>query len=176
MKKTASTHRIALAAVVGAAYAVLTILLAPISYGAVQCRISEALCILPFFLPCTVWGLFAGCILANLITGNVFDIVFGSLATLFAALITARLGKKRRTIGTELLACFQPVIFNAVIIGAVITRGYEGLSLFAHWDVFAANMLWVGLGEALVLYALGFPLMRWLPGKKFFRRMMEKIN
>ena len=176
MKKTASTHRIALAAVVGAAYAVLTILLAPISYGAVQCRISEALCILPFFLPCTVWGLFAGCILANLITGNVFDIVFGSLATLFAALITARLGKKQRTIGTELLACFQPVIFNAVIIGAVITRGYEGLSLFAHWDVFAANMLWVGLGEALVLYALGFPLMRWLPGKKFFRRMMEMIN
>lgn len=176
MKKTASTHRIALAAVVGAAYAVLTILLAPISYGAVQCRISEALCILPFFLPCTVWGLFAGCILANLITGNVFDIVFGSLATLFAALITARLGKRPRSIGTELLACFQPVIFNAVIIGAVITRGYEGLSLFAHWDVFAANMLWVGLGEALVLYALGFPLMRWLPGKKFFRRMMEKIN
>ncbi len=176
MKKPASTHRIALAAVVGASYAVLTILLAPISYGAVQCRISEALCILPFFLPCTVWGLFAGCILANLITGNVFDIVFGSLATFLAALITAHLGKKSRSIGTELLACFQPVIFNAVIIGAVITRGYEGLSLFEHWDVFALNMLWVGLGEALVLYALGFPLMRWLPGKKFFRRMMEKIN
>ncbi len=74
-----TTRKLALAAVVAAAYAVLTIFLAPISYSSVQCRISEVLCILPFFLPSSAWGLFAGCLLANLITGNALDIVFGPL-------------------------------------------------------------------------------------------------
>lgn len=72
MKKTA-TLKLATAAVVGACYAVLTMILAPISYGAVQFRVSEALCILPFFMPCTAWGLFGGCIIANLLTGNIFS-------------------------------------------------------------------------------------------------------
>ena len=169
-------HRIANAAIVGAAYAVLTVALAPISYAAVQCRVSEALCILPFFLPYTAWGLFAGCLAANLFTGNVFDIVFGSLATLLAALLTARLGRKEATVPRQLLACFMPVVFNAVIVGAVITWGYEGLSIFAHPDVFAVNGAWVGLGEAIVMYVLGFPLMRYLPRIKFFRDAVEKIN
>ena len=71
------THALAAAAIVGAAYAVLTMALAPISYGAIQLRISEVLCILPYFMPCTAWGLFIGCAAANLLTGNVFDIIFG---------------------------------------------------------------------------------------------------
>ena len=54
-----TTRKLAAAAVTGAAYAALTMLLAPISYGAIQCRVSEVLCILPFFIPCTAWGLFA---------------------------------------------------------------------------------------------------------------------
>ena len=63
-----TTRKLAAAAVTGAAYAALTMLLAPISYGAIQCRISEVLCILPFFIPCTAWGLFAGCAIANLLS------------------------------------------------------------------------------------------------------------
>ena len=112
---------IALAAVVGAAYAALTIGLAPISYGPVQFRISEVLCILPYFLPGTAWGLFIGCAVSNIIGGGVLDIVFGSLATLGAALVTAWLGKKEHTVGNSLLACLPPVVFNAVIVGAVVT-------------------------------------------------------
>ena len=145
------TLGIAVAAVTGAAYAVLTIALAPISYAAVQLRVSEALCILPYFFPSTAWGLFVGCIFANLITGNIFDIIFGSLATLGAGLITAYLGRRARraladpnvtTISTrdytpgQLLACFMPVIFNAVIVGAVITGAYEGMNIFRHFGLF----------------------------------------
>ena len=82
-----STRKLASAAVVGAAYAALTLLLAPISFGLVQLRVSEALCILPAFLPCTAWGLWAGCAIANLAGGyGLPDIVFGSLATLGASL------------------------------------------------------------------------------------------
>lgn len=92
MKTNNTARSITAAAIVGAAYAALTMLLAPISYGAIQVRVSEALCILPYFLPCTAWGLFAGCAIANVLTGNIFDIIFGSLATLAAVLTAARLG------------------------------------------------------------------------------------
>ena len=174
--KPNTTRRIAIAAIIGAAYAVLTMVLAPISYGAVQLRVSEALCILPFFMPWTAWGLFAGCAVANVLTGNFFDILFGSLATLCAALLTARIGKREHTVGNRLLACFMPVIFNAVIVGAVITWAYEGMNIFRHPGMFALNALWVGIGEAVVLYVIGFPLMSTLPGMRFFREFVQRTK
>lgn len=174
--KPLRAHTLAAAAIVGAAYAVLTMALAPISYGAIQLRVSEVLCILPYFMPCTAWGLFIGCAVANLLTGNIFDIIFGSLATLAAALITAALGRRKHSLANSALACLMPVVFNAFIVGAVITAAYEGLNLFTHFGIFALNAAYVGLGEAIVLYVLGLPLMRYLPGKKFFKEFMEKVN
>lgn len=174
--KPLRAHTLAAAAIVGAAYAVLTMALAPISYGAIQLRVSEVLCILPYFMPCTAWGLFIGCAAANLLTGNVFDIIFGSLATLAAALLTAAIGKRKHTLANSALACLMPVVFNALVVGAVITAAYEGMNLFQHFGVFALNAAYVGLGEAIVLYVLGLPLMRYLPGKKFFKEFMEKVN
>ena len=174
--KPMRAHTLAAAAIVGAAYAVLTMALAPISYGAIQLRVSEVLCILPYFMPCTAWGLFIGCAAANLLTGNIFDIIFGSLATLAAALLTAAIGKRKHTLANSALACLMPVVFNALVVGAVITAAYEGMNLFQHFGVFAMNAAYVGLGEAIVLYVLGLPLMRYLPGKKFFKEFMEKVN
>ena len=171
-----NTRILCTAAVVGAAYAVLTLILAPISYGAVQCRVSEVLCILPYFIPGTAWGLFAGCIVANLLTGNIFDIIFGSLATLAAGLCTAYIGKRPHSRGTTFLGCLTPVIFNAVIVGAVITQAYNGMNIFAHFGVFALNAALVGLGEAVVMLLMGYPLARFLPGKTFFREFVDKCN
>lgn len=174
MNKT--TRNVVTAAIVGALYAVLTIVLAPISYGPVQCRISEVLCILPFFMPCTAWGLFGGCIIANLLTGNIFDIVFGSLATLAAALLTAEIGRRGHDLGRKILACLMPVLFNAVVVGAVITSAYNGLGIFSHPAAFALNAAQVGLGEAAVLFIIGLPMMYYLPGMKFFREFTIKLN
>ena len=176
MNNKSKTLSLAVSAVIGAAYAALTIALAPISYGAVQFRVSEALTVLPFFLPGTVWGLWAGCVLANLFTGNLFDIVFGSLATLLAALCTAYYGRRGNTVKNRLLGCLMPVLFNAVIIGAVITWGYEGQNVFEHPDVYAFNALTVGLGELGVLYLIGYTLLRQLPKAKFFRDFIERYN
>lgn len=82
-------------ALAGAVYAALTMVLAPISYGGVQLRVSEVLCMLPFFLPETAVGLFLGCALANTISAaGLLDIVFGSLATLLAGLLTAAAGRR----------------------------------------------------------------------------------
>ena len=176
MNQSPRTRMLAVSAMVAAAYAALTIALAPISYGAVQFRVSEALTILPFFIPGTVWGLYVGCILANLFTGNVFDIVFGSLATLLAGLLTARFGRGGNTVKNRLLACLMPVLFNAVIVGAVITWAYEGQSIFERPGLYALNAAWVGLGEAGVLYLIGYTLMKHLPKLKFFREFVEKCK
>ena len=91
MKKTRELTTLAL---IGAIYATLTIVLAPISYGNIQFRISEALCLLPIVYPKSKWGLFVGCIIANILnpTGaNIFDIVFGSIATFIAADLISRI-------------------------------------------------------------------------------------
>lgn len=175
-----STRSIAVAAIVGAAYAALTMGLAPISYGPVQFRISEVLCILPYFLPCTAWGLFVGCAVSNIIGGGILDIVFGSLATLGAALATAWFGKRKHSLANSVMACLMPVIFNAVIVGAVVTAVFtvegETVNPFTHWGLYAATAASVGFGELVVLFVLGLPLMRWLPKQEFFQKYIERFK
>ena len=170
------TLRLTTSAIIAAAYAALTIALAPISYGAIQFRVSEVLTILPFFIPSSVLGLLIGCIIANLYPGSVIDIVFGSLATLLAGLLTARFGKKGNTAKNRLLACLMPVVFNAVIVGAVLTWGYQIQEFGSPLASYAFNALTVGLGEAGVLYLIGYPLMIRLPKIAFSRDFFEKVN
>ena len=82
------------AAAIAALYVVLTFLANAFGLAnyAVQLRFSEALTILPFFTPAAIPGLFVGCLLANIFTGAALpDIIFGSLATLIAALGTWKL-------------------------------------------------------------------------------------
>ena len=85
-KFDANVRRLTTGALIAAVYVVITLLFAPISYGAVQVRIAEALSILPFFTGAAVPGLFVGCLLANIMGGAViWDILFGSLPTLIGA-------------------------------------------------------------------------------------------
>ena len=170
------TRVLCAAAVIGAAYAVMTIALAPISYGAVQFRVSEALCIMPLFIPGTAWGLATGCVLANLLTGNIFDIIFGSLATLAAAFCTAAIGRRGSTRLITLAGCMMPVVFNAVVVGAVITQAYNGMDIFSHLGVFTLNAAQVGLGELGVMLLIGYPLARFLPRQAFFSDFVEKCK
>ena len=169
--------RLAVLAVIAAAYVALTIALAPISYGPIQFRVSEALTALPFLIPSAAWAVFVGCVLANLYTGSVLDIVFGSLATLLAGLLTARFGKKGNTVKNRLLGCLMPVLFNAVIVGAVLTWGYQ-FQEFPENPLasFGFNALTVGLGEAGVLYLIGYTLLRQLPKIKVIREFIARVN
>ncbi len=163
MNKT--TKNVVTAAIVGALYAVLTIVLAPISYGPVQCRISEVLCILPFFMPCTTWGLFFGCAIANIASAaGLPDIIFGSLATLMACLCIAWCGKRNK----KVLACLMPVVCNGLIVGAMLTVVIAGLNPVKNFGAFAVFAGQVALGEAAVMFIAGLPLLSWLPKQKFF--------
>ena len=168
--------RLAVMALIAAAYAALTILLAPISYGPVQFRVSEALTALPFLMPGAVWGIFLGCILANLYTGSILDIIFGSLATLLAGLLTAWFGKKGNTVRNRVLGCLMPVLFNAVIVGAVLTWGYQIQEFERPLASYGFNALTVGLGEAGVLFLIGYTLIRQVPKIKAIREFIDRFN
>lgn len=170
-----NTRNLITAAVVGALYAVLTMVLAPISYGALQFRVSEVLCILPFFMPFTAWGLFVGCIVANLMsTAGVLDVVFGSLATLITCLCIAWCGKKGNTLKARLLACLMPVIWNGLIVGATLTIALAGLNPLTHFGAFFVFAGEVALGELGVMYLIGLPLMTYLPKQRFFSEFVDK--
>ncbi len=160
-----SLEKLTRAAIIGAAYAALTIVAAPVSYGPLQFRVSEALCVMPWFFPESIWGLTVGCVIANLVGGNgPLDVVFGSLATLMAAFATSK-AKSR------FLACLPPAIFNGFIIGAVLAWV---LSRDMFWTAFITYGAQVFVGEIAVMYALGLPLMTFLPKIPFFKSMIEK--
>ena len=172
-----SIRKIAVAAVTGAAYAALTMASAPIAYGAIQFRISEVLCILPFFIPATAWGLFVGCAIANLLSPvGILDIVFGSIATLLAALCAARIGRSYRStweapkLKTQIIVCAMPVVFNGPIIGAMLAITSMPDAFFYGFALIGAE---VALGEAAVMFILGLPVMRYLPKIRSFSNLMK---
>lgn len=187
-----TTRKLAAAAVVAAAYAALTMLLAPLSYNAVQFRVSEALCVLPALLPCTAWGLFAGCAAANLLSAaGPLDVIFGSLATLGAALCAAALGRRRRApaapeaAGAEaapaplswgrcVAVCLMPAAWNGPVIGAVLS--WATLPREQFWTGALVIGAQVAAGELGVMFALGLPLLRLLPRSKPFAELLDKLD
>ena len=155
LKSRFTPRQIATAGIIAAIYAVLSLFSSVfgIAYGPIQCRFSEALTVLPFFLPEAIPGLFVGCLVTNLMsTVGPLDLIFGSLATLLAALWTRRMPNKW-------LAPLPPVICNAVIIGAMIAW-YEVGFTETFWGMFAFNALTVGIGEAIACYVLGLLLLQ----------------
>ena len=143
---------------IAAIYAAATYLSAVfgIAYGPIQFRFSEALTILSVFTPAAVPGLTVGCVLGNLTSPyGVWDIVFGSLATLLAA-ITARMLRKIRFKGFPVLSLLMPVIFNALIVGTEITFIFPTQE--ASLAAFVIAALEVGAGELAVCLIGGIPL------------------
>lgn len=142
-------------AVIAAMYVVLTYLqnfiLPNTTSWAIQCRLSEALCILAFFTPAAIPGLSVGCFLFNLSYSGALplDILVGTLATLLATILMWR--TRHLTVrGIPLLGLAMPALTNAILVGWELTV-YIG-------DAFLINALSVALGELIVLYTLGIVL------------------
>ena len=138
------------AAFIAALYVVLTYLAAAmgLANNAIQVRFSEALCILPYFTPVAIGGLFCGCIISNLLmSAEILDVIFGSLATLLAAIFSYGLRKNKY------LVPLPPIISNMLIIPPILANvyGVEG----AMWFLAVT----VGAGEVISCYILGLPLL-----------------
>ena len=146
--KNKSTLFLVQAAAIGAVYVVLTLLFAPLSFGEVQIRFSEALTILPYFTPAAIPGLFVGCIISNILGGCVpADIIFGSIATLLGAYFSYKLRSN------SWLVPLPPVIANTVIVPFVLYYAY-GVNL-----PIPLMMVTVGIGEVISCVVLGMILL-----------------
>ena len=146
MEKFFTVKNLCLSGIIAALYAGLTILLQAFSFGAIQVRVSEAMTLLPLLTPAAIPGLAIGCFIANLICSTWQDWVFGTLATLIAAVLTRKLRKN------VYLAAAMPVLANALIIGPMLYWMYGGSWLL--------NILTVGVGEAIACFLLGIPLIK----------------
>ena len=149
-----TTRSIERGGLIGGLYVVLTLIFQPISFGAIQFRIAEALTLMPILTLDAVPGLFVGCLLANLLGGgDWFDVVLGSLATLLAAICTRLMRDKPP------IAAIFPTIFNGLIVGPVVYFAYvraPGDPISVSTLLF--NMGTVAFGELVVCYVLGLPM------------------
>ncbi len=157
------TSRVARTALVAAAYAVLTFAFSPLSFGPIQLRISEALCILPFFMGEAVIGLTLGCFLANVIGMSFgltlpWDVLVGTAATFIASYMAAKIKNKW-------LLPLPAVVINALFVGAMLTYVLvDGMEALPLWY----NILTVGAGQAVACYGAGLPLF------KMIEKLMKK--
>lgn len=159
-----------LAAAVAAIYAVMCYFgsIFGLTFGPVQIRFAEALTVLPFLFPGTAPGLMLGCLIANLLSpyGPV-DIVFGTLATVIAALLTAKMPR-------WYLAALPPVVVNLLILPPIWSWAEVGAVNSAFWAACGFNAVTFVIGEAVACYVLGTILLKALPKIKYFRSMIPQ--
>jgi uncharacterized membrane protein len=150
---------IAYAGIIAALYASLTIVLAPISYGVYQVRVSEALTVLPFVYPVAIIALGVGCLVANIFGGNGLpDIIFGSLFTVMAGYGTYLASKIRPRDLAILMAPLPPVVINGFGVAIYLSKITNMPYLF--------TVQMIGLGEVAACYVLGIPLLLFLISKR----------
>ena len=140
--------------IIAALYVILTLVLYPISYGGIQLRVAEALSVLPLFYSEAILGLTVGCLISNMLgTNGVIDVVFGTLATFIASVLTYAIGKKTKGKTRLILGGLPPVIVNAIIVPFTFLLTLTNLK-----KLYFVSCLQVFCGQALAVYLLGAPL------------------
>ena len=159
MNQNSSVRKLVHCGMVAAIYVVLCLALQPLSYGAVQVRVAEALCLLPVF------G-------AEYIVGStIVDVIFGTLATLLACLVTYKL-RNVRFKGLAIAASLPPVLFNAVIIGIEIAVMFpDPTSSAPIWLACITNGISVGIGELISCTVLGVVLVKLIESNAALRKV-----
>lgn len=173
MNQTSSVRKLVRCALVAALYVALCLALAPFSYGAVQVRVAEALCLLPVFGPEYIVAVTLGCLLANFLGSSLIDVVFGTLATLLACLCTYAL-RGARVKGLALPAALPPVFWNAVIVGPEIAIFFSDTP--ATFGLIAFNAATVALGEVISCGILGVALVKLIETNPALRRVFTEAH
>lgn len=171
-KRRVSPAALVRSAMIAALYVVVSLSFAPLSFGVVQIRISEALTLLPVICPGAVAGVTIGCMVSNMIGSAPIDVVIGSLATLVAALLTLRLRgvRSKRLWNLPVAASLPPVLVNAVVIGIELTVLYfENPSPM----VYLINMLSVAAGQVISCCVLGLLMIKAIESKPALLKIFE---
>ena len=137
-------------AIIAALYAVCTLLFAPISFGAIQFRISECLCVLAFFYPEAIVGLTVGCFIANIFGNGPLDIVFGTFATFLASMLSFKVAQVIKNDWVRFFICsLFPIVINALIVPLTF------LAITEMKELYFISLAQVGVGQAVVILSLG---------------------
>ncbi len=164
MKNRKKLLKLALCAVIAALYAAITILTAPLSFGLVQFRLSEALVVLCALEPVLGVGITLGCFLANLFsTVTALDAVIGTLATALACFWTSRCRKLW-------LLPLPNIVSNAVLVGGMLAFVLFPGNVTMGFCIAAAQ---VGFGELVVMVLLGLPLYQFVKKSRVMQRLFE---
>lgn len=154
------------AAVIAAAYVVLTLPFAQIAFGGpIQFRLAEALAVLAVLTPAAIPGLFLGCLLANWFNPQslgLIDIIFGSLATLMSAWLTWKLShwlqiSPKTQKWSAIIALLPPVLVNAGVVGSYLPFLIPDQE--RSLPVIISFILSIALSQAIVIYLIGWPLL-----------------
>ena len=156
-RRNTTTAYLTRAAAVAAIYVVLTLLsmFLGLDKGAIQLRFSEALCVLPMLMPSAVPGLFVGCLISNIITGcAVWDIIFGSLATLigaFGAYLLRNLPEKIKLLGT-----IPNILSNSLIVPLILMYAYgvEGTYFVLMGPILLSEIICSGVFGTVLYYTV----------------------
>lgn len=143
MKK--SVFFVTRAALIAAVYFALATALQPVSFGPVQFRLSEALVLLPVFMPESIIGLAVGCFLSNFFYSTVYDAIFGTAATLVAAALTYLLRR------TKFLYALPPLVLNALLVPLIWVADGSDAAYFLNAGLILAS-------ECIVVLLIGLPL------------------
>ena len=156
MKNRESTVFIVKSAVIAALYAIMTVVISPLSYGMVQCRFSESLIMLCAFSPASIPGLTVGCLVANIFSFNPVDMICGTTATLLSAVVGYKL-RKVKIGGIPWLTPLPAVIFNMIIIGLELSV-YLPIEGHGFLVGFFIQALSVFIGQVIACYIFGVPV------------------
>lgn len=162
--KNDKVKRLTISAMIAAVYFACAFVEQSFASGAIQCRLSEALCLLPLFFPQAIVGVTVGCLIFNVTQGIVWDMIFGTIATLIAAIMTYYIGKLIKNDWVKILVGgIPPVLLNALIVPLVLIYGYQLSD--AYWYL----ALTVGIGQFIAVYVAGTII--YFPLKKAFKKI-----
>lgn len=130
------------AAVIAAIYFALSTAVNAIAFGPIQFRISEMLVLLPILMPEAIPGLAIGCFFTNFFFSpfGIYDMLFGTLATLLGAICTYLLRKNVP------LSALPPILFNALLIPLIwVCDGSSTIYYIAMFEIFASEFIICGI-------------------------------
>ena len=151
-------------AMIAAIYFILCFFQQDFASGAIQCRLSEGLTLLPLFFPEAILGVTIGCLIWNIMHGVLYYVIFGTLATLIACILTYLIGKLvKNDFLRILLGGIPPIIINALVIPLVILFGYGETMSYGYL------FLTIGLGQLIAVYVVGTII--YFPLKEIFKKI-----
>ncbi|MDS0525836.1 QueT transporter family protein [Clostridium sp. SHJSY1] len=167
MNNDKMVQRLVKTAIIAALYAVITLVLAPISYGPIQFRVSEIMVLLAFFDPFYIVGLTLGCFISNMLGPNgIMDIIFGTVATfisVYAIYLTGKFVNNKNL--SLIIASLWPTIFNGLIVGWMLNYLYQLPLLLSIAEV--------AIGEFVIVTIVGVPVVN-LVKNKFYKTLFFK--